>query len=174
MNSPMINVRLAQITDARAISSVHVAVWQSHYRKTIPDVFLDNLSVDKRLEHWQIWLEEADYGNKAIYVAECNDQIIGFISGGPCRDDEEMAAEFYAIYVKEEFQGLGAGKKLLEAFFTWCKEKAHRTICCWVLEENPNSRKFYEGMGGKLSEGLTKTLTYALKDVRAVRYEWKL
>jgi L-amino acid N-acyltransferase YncA len=169
-----LQIRQAKHSDAFAIAKVHVAVWQSHYRGTIPDVFLDNLSVEKRLEHWEIWLTEMDYGEKAIFVAQLNEEIIGFVSGGPCRDDDTMDSEFYAIYVLSEHQGVGAGKALLNKFLEWCKTKSHQSTCCWVLENNASSCKFYERMGGKLSEGMTKTLTFALKDVTAIRYVWQV
>ena len=169
-----LEIRRAQSDDARSIAEVHVKVWQSHYRGKIPDTFLDNLSVDKRLEHWEIWLKDTKAGEKAIFVAILDGNIIGFVSGGPCRDDVTMDSEFYAIYVLAEHQGIGAGKALLTTFIEWCYEKRHKSTCCWVLAANDSSRRFYERMGGKLTEGETKTLTFALKDVTTVRYEWSL
>jgi len=43
----MINIRLANPTDAREIAKVHVSSWQKIYKGFIPDRILDALSVDE-------------------------------------------------------------------------------------------------------------------------------
>ncbi|OGC51666.1 hypothetical protein A2709_03175 [candidate division WWE3 bacterium RIFCSPHIGHO2_01_FULL_43_9] len=47
-----IKVRKAKISDAQDIALIHTHTWQYAYRGQLPDSFLDNISVEKRLKMW--------------------------------------------------------------------------------------------------------------------------
>ena len=53
--------------------------------------------------------------------------------------------EVYAIYILKEAQGLGIGRKLMDAAFEKLSE--YNTIVIWVLKGNTNAFGFYEHYG---------------------------
>jgi GNAT superfamily N-acetyltransferase len=74
--------------------------------------------------------------------------VIGFSSGGPNRvQHPEITGEVYAIYILEEYQGKGIGRRLLAESVQRLRALDHAGMLIWVLDENPG-RKFYESCGG--------------------------
>jgi L-amino acid N-acyltransferase YncA len=109
-------IRRAKSDDAQGIAGVHVDSWRSTYQGIIPDDFLDNLSVEQRTELWKINIaKEENY----VVVAENNaGQIIGFADAWK-RDSNavENASDLTSIYLLENYQGKGIGKRLFQAQF---------------------------------------------------------
>jgi ribosomal protein S18 acetylase RimI-like enzyme len=134
-------VRRATPTDARAIAEVHVATWRAAYTHAFPAEVLDSLSVDEREQMWRRAM-----ANDAIslYVAE-TEEIVGFVSVGPS-SQAEGEGELYAIYVRPDSWGSGAGAALMEAARGRLAER-FSTAILWVLEDNPRARRFYEREG---------------------------
>src|SRR5438477_11730233 len=139
-------VRPAELDDAAAIARVHVATWRSAYRGLLPDDFLASLSEAHYEERWRRTL-----GNSSarIYVAENADGVVGFASGGQERAGESgYAGELYAIYVLEEAQGHGHGRRLVQAVVSGLREMRLADMIVWVLRDNGSARGFYERLGG--------------------------
>ena len=93
-----IRIRQATISDAHAIAEIVIRGWQAAYRAILPDDFLAGLSVGAREVAWRMRLESSADGGDPIWVAEVAGVTIGFVSGGPPRDNESpsRAAEIYA------------------------------------------------------------------------------
>jgi L-amino acid N-acyltransferase YncA len=106
-------IRAATADDARAIAEIHVAGWRWAYRGLVPDGLLDSLSVERREEMWRAGLARALPG-WALFVAEREGEVLGFVGCGPSGDDDarENTAEVYAIYLQPEVQGTGVGREL--------------------------------------------------------------
>src|SRR5690606_1872462 len=76
-------VRKALPADASGIARVHVDSWRTTYRGIIPDSVLDNLSVEKRENHWK---QDLRQGKNWTFVAENTEgEIVGFACSGPER-----------------------------------------------------------------------------------------
>ncbi len=139
-------IRFANVSDASAIATVHVASWQVIYRGHIPQKILDNLSVDDRENLWTSLLN-----NKVkVLVLEEHSQIFGFVSFGPSRDekfDATNVAEITAIYLHPSKWRKGFGKLLLEAAMTEIKKDGYKNVYAWVLDNNLQARRFYESFG---------------------------
>jgi GNAT superfamily N-acetyltransferase len=120
--------------------------------------------VSKRIDSMSKWLDEMPEGN---YVYD--DGIIkAILTMGQCRDeDKQDAFELMGIYVEPLMKRQGIGRTMAK----FCEETAlargYNEICLWVLEENTDSRLFYEAMGYKV-EGKRQYLDF-LK-AYAVRY----
>ncbi len=139
-------IRKAELKDIAGIAKVHVDSWRTTYKGIVPDTFLNSLSYESREQIWKRGIEE-----NHIYIAEDeNGQIVGFATGGKERTGkyEAYKGELYAIYLFEEQQGNGLGKKLIKSVVDDLLDKKLNSMLIWALEENP-ACGFYEKLGGK-------------------------
>jgi len=143
-NEPVI--RFAKTSDAEQIAACHIASWQKAYRGHIPDSVLDSLSVKEREQKWHDLLDN----NVNVLVLERDNQIIGFASLCPARDqdtDPTKCGEISAIYLHPDFWHQGLGKKICQKALSELEKMGFSEVIIWVLKENDQARKFYEGMG---------------------------
>lgn len=135
-------IRKAEVKDARGIVEVYTYTWLTTYKGLIPDEILENRlnTIEERIPLIQKTIEEKNN----MFVAVVDNKVVGVMSYGKSRnDDYSSSGEIYSIYVLEEYQGLGLGKKL---FMTGIKElisKGYDTMILYVLSGN-NTIKFYE------------------------------
>jgi len=94
-----------------------------------------------------------------IWVAEEGDGVIGFITlSGDLLDH---------IYVHPEWQGQGAGMRLLDT----AKARRPSRLELWVFQKNEGARRFYDRHGFRLVE-LTDGSGNMEREPDA-RYEWR-
>ncbi|HEV2140702.1 MAG TPA: GNAT family N-acetyltransferase [Candidatus Dormibacteraeota bacterium] len=169
-------MRPAEIEDAAAIAAVHVATWRSTYRGLLPADYLAALDEAGYDERWKRTLDE---GVGRVYVAEDEGRVVGFASGGPERAGEDgYAGELYAIYILEQAQGRGHGRRLVQAVVGGLREMKLPDMIVWVLRDNGSARKFYERLGGiyvrvqpiTIGSTLLQEVSYGWKSLDSVRY----
>lgn len=163
------NVRKANLNDAKGIAKVHVDSWRTTYRNILPDHFLQSLSYDQRTASWnQNFFDKSNY----IYVAENNDgEIIGFGTCGKREKNKvDHSGDLTSIYLLEEYQGTGVGKQLLKQLFNQFKELNFNSVFVEVLEDN-KTRYFYEYYGAELLK--SEKITIAGTELNLLIYEWK-
>lgn len=140
------NIRKATLSDARDIAKVQVDSWRTTYKDIVPANYLSQMSVEEREKVWHDMLPNHD-----VFVAETtNGEIVGFASGGKERSGQypPYEGELYVIYILEEHQREGLGKKLVKPIVqSLVRENIHYMIVM-VLEQNP-SKHFYESLGAK-------------------------
>jgi GNAT superfamily N-acetyltransferase len=140
-----VKIRRGNETDLTAISHVLVDSWRTTFRGLVSDRFLDNMSyAQQRDRHLRYMLNQM----VSYSVAECGQTgaVIGFVSGGPIRDREfPYASELYAIYIRQEFQGCGIGRRLFCALVDQLFRSGLTSMMVWALGPN---HSFYERMGG--------------------------
>jgi ribosomal protein S18 acetylase RimI-like enzyme len=162
-------VRSADIDDAAAIARVHVDTWRTAYRGLLPADFLEALDEAGYAERWRRTLTD---GTGRVYVAEDGRQTVGFASGGPERAGEDgFTGELYAIYVLQQAQGRGHGRRLVQAVAQGLREMGLPNMIVWVLRDNHNARHFYERLGGVYVRSQPITIGSAL--LQEVSYGWK-
>lgn len=83
----MVSIRAANVAEADAIGRVHVRTWQAAYAGQLPDDYLRELSIPARQRAWRERLSE-DARPGDILVAVDRDDVIGFASVGPSRDQD--------------------------------------------------------------------------------------
>ncbi len=162
-------IREATMADAEGIAIVHVDCWRTTYKDIMPSDFLDNLSYGQRKE---LWKNNISNDENYVYVAENNEgKIVGFISGGKREKNKvEASGDLTAIYILENFQTMGLGKKLIKELFFNFDELGFKTIFVEVLEDN-KSRYFYEAFGAELLKA--EKIKMAGSDLNLLVYEWK-
>lgn len=142
-------IREATIHDAQGIAKVHVDSWRTTYKGIIPDDFLNNLSYEQRTE---LWIHNIGRKDNFLLVAESTEgEIIGFADFWK-RETNTIpnSSDLTSIYLLEEYQGKGIGRKLLEErLFLKIKQLGYQSIFVEVLAEN-KTRYFYEYYGAKL------------------------
>lgn len=142
------HLRPAVPSDSEGIAKVHTRSWQSAYRGILPDDWLADLKWQDRKERWDRQLPTQS--PRAIYVAtNSQNEIVGFASIGPARDedlDPEEFFELYAIYLSPDTWRNGLGSRLLSAVLEQIPSK-FRQLTLWVLTENLQGRSFYEKSG---------------------------
>jgi len=143
-------IRPATDRDVDAIAHIHVTAWRESYGGLVPNSVLDELSVSGRAEMWRKILSELP--RMPVFVAEREDTVVGFASGGACRGDElGQEMEVYAIYILSEAKRHGIGTKLFGAVVNEFIDKGAKSAGLWVLKYNLPARRFYEKLGGQLA-----------------------
>ncbi|HEX3723345.1 MAG TPA: GNAT family N-acetyltransferase [Nitrolancea sp.] len=162
-------VREAREGDATGIAEVHVASWRTTYRGIVPDAYLDGLSVERRGAMWSREIVSRPRTG-GIFVAEDGDQILGFSSCGPNRDeDPDYDGELFAVYLLQPYQGRGLGSQLMRLAARRLAERGFHSMMLWVLATNP-ARGFYAALGGQ--ELRTKIVDIGGSPLEEVAYGW--
>jgi GNAT superfamily N-acetyltransferase len=136
-----LTVRRAVPDDADRLSDVHVHTWRIAYRGLIPQAVLDSLDIAARAARWRTTLESPRAQGRT-WVALEGDELIGFSSAGPARDeDAPWPLELWALYVHPRRHGSGAGRLLADAAI------GDLPAFLWVLDGNARAIRFYEKIG---------------------------
>lgn len=170
-----VTVRAADPADAAGIARVHVAGWQHGYAGLLPQEFLDRLSVEESTQRRRRSLLEPAEGMIATLVAERDDEIVGFVNVGTCRDDgaAQDAGELWAIYVHPDHWGSGAGYALHERSLRVLRDAGMSGAVLWVLAGNERAARFYRRQGWT-ADGAAKTVWRDDVRLDEVRYRHDL
>ncbi len=140
--------RKATAEDIPQLAKVHVESWQKSFAGLVPQAYLENMSVEKRVKAFEQRFSQTSFYK--IFVAETlENRIIGFADFGEPRGGNSFEAELYAIYFLPEFQRKGIGGNL----FKLCQREMlinnMNSMCLDSLQISPY-RNFYEKMGGQI------------------------
>jgi ribosomal protein S18 acetylase RimI-like enzyme len=153
--SDVVHIRIATLSDAPALGSMHVASWRETYAGILPDQMPASLSIDERVAIWdQIMREPSTADSTVVHIAERDGTIIGFGSCGVQRTEslkrQGYDGEFSAIYVLRAFQSQRIGARLLSKMSLDLVGRGFDGAALWVLRDNPRARRFYEYHGGQV------------------------
>ncbi len=163
-------IREATIADAEGIAKVHVDCWRTTYKDIISEQFLENLSYEQRTK---LWVNNISSEENSVFVVENKDgSIIGFTDGSSVKPGEYQGydGDITSIYILEEHQGLGIGKKLMESLFAEFRRLKYRSVIVKVLEENAFCQ-FYEAMGAKIVD--STIINIAEDNLKLLVYGWE-
>ena len=172
MSSNSLIVRPATSADASAIASVQVLSWQHAYAGLIPDQYLGALqsSLSRREA---FWCEAIAAGRTHLSLACVNEQVIGFIAIGACRDEGASAGEtgeVTAFYLLPRYWRTGAGRALWAAGLRSLVEHRYRQAMLWVLSENARARRFYDQAGWSPEPDSERSLLIGGTSLLEIRY----
>ncbi len=145
----MFTIRAADPSDAGEIARIYVDSWRDTYAGLLPDELLVGLDADDReTSHWSRALTRRADRHAAFVVDAGGDGVVGFASGGPARDRRfDYHGEVYTLYLRDDHQGIGLGKRLFTTMAARLVRTRGPTLAVWVLVGNP-ARFFYEALGG--------------------------
>jgi ribosomal protein S18 acetylase RimI-like enzyme len=163
-------LREGRETDIPAISRAYAQSWRETYQGIAPAAFLEGMTEPASGQIFQQSLQPNSF-SYFLYVAEVENEIVGFVDGGKERGRPESGeGEIYAIYLLKAFQGKGVGRELFRAALGRLRQSGLSPTVVWVLEKNAY-RKFYESMGGRLGSD-RKQLTVEKEGIALVPYRW--
>ncbi len=164
----MVTIRKAIPADAADITRVHIDSWRTTYRGIVTDEFLKSLSAERREQRWR---EDLSSDQSYVYVAEEAGQIVGFVNCMAERENDlQYTGEVGGIYLLQQTQGQGTGRRLMQAAAYELIQRGHSSMLLWVLKDNLPACKFYEALGGKhLRE---KPIQIGEQSLREVAYGW--
>ena len=165
-------IRKALPSDAQAIAQVHISSWQAAYRDVMPAQFLKGLeSTLARREAY--WVRSIASGEPIVWVAEVNQQVVGWIAVGASRDEDAIgsnAGEVMAIYVLAEYWQTGVGIALWMAGLQDVLEQGYQRLTLWVLAGNERAIRFYHRAGCIEEAGTARHLERGGVPLVEVRY----
>jgi ribosomal protein S18 acetylase RimI-like enzyme len=169
-------VRRAQLRDAAAIAQVQVDSWQAAYLGLIPVPVLNDLSVETRTSTWRRILNGNTTPGSRTWVLVGDGNVLGFISAGPTRDDDDhprVVGEIYAIYLSPPVWSRGLGAELLETAQDDLAARGFTFTTLWVLAGNARARRFYEIHGFTL-DGASRPVFLGGTSLPEVRYRHRI
>ena len=138
--------KIKKSDDINAIGKIYEKSWKFAYNGIIPKDYLDSISGDK-------WLPHFENGRMNSLVLIENNEFIGTSSYCKSRSEEfDGFGEIVSIYLLPEYIGKGYGKKLFEVTLNELIKLGYKNIFLWVLEANTRARRFYEKQNFKLSD----------------------
>lgn len=164
-----VTIRVADEGDAAAIARVHVRSWQEAYAGIVPADYLDSLDVQARATRWAADLRRGPDEHVRTWVAQTPSGIVGFLTLGPCRDEDARRGEreIYSVYLDPGMWGHGVARDLLR---TALSEIGGSTrVSLWVLAANERARHFYRRHGFQ-PDGVERLDELGGVDLLEVRY----
>lgn len=88
--------------------------------------------------------------NEYVIVAIINSNIVGYLAGTINEQvlyEMKQYGEINNMFVCDEYRGLGIGKKLIDKFKKYCKNKNIDSLKVVASMKNINAIKFYKKQG---------------------------
>lgn len=169
--SDLPEIRRASSGDAIGLARVHVAAWRDTYAGVLPNRYLIDMSPNEHAGRWRRFLSRHDRSHGTFVAEDPCEGIVGYGSCGPNRSSDlpGIGGEVHALYVDPEAQSQGLGRQLMAAMTDDLLTRRHRSLCVWVLSDNP-SRWFYAHMGGRLTA--QEKIQFAGTDLLQLAYVW--
>lgn len=155
-----INIRKAKMNDANRIGYIHYNAWLETYRGIVDDEYLDNLSLDSRINNVKNYYQKC-------YIAEFNNEIVGFATCDRSRDEDlDDTLEIIGIYILKDYHKRGIGKALIAKCIS--SNNLYNNTSLWVSKDNHNAIGAY-GRIGFLPDGNEKIYKIGKNDIKVIR-----
>lgn len=163
-----VEFRRAGHEDMPDVARVHVESWRRSFAGIAPEKFLQDMSIEKRLD---AYTNRSSAGPYTMIVAEHpRDGIVGFADFGPPVLPFDFAAQIYSFYFLPEFQRKGLGERLFRRCVGEMLDEGFDSLCLDSLSVSPY-RQFYSKMGGEIVGRDAHKL--GDEDFQTVIYGWK-
>jgi L-amino acid N-acyltransferase YncA len=137
-------IRLAQLEDADAIAEVHVAAFNTTHG--LP--WGQHPSLELRRRQWREKLAAPSSRFFGYVVEKPDEQLVGFATGEPWDYPGDFAGRLEKIYLLEEYQRLGFGRRLVGQVSRRLLGDGITSMILFSQAENP-SIGFFEALGGE-------------------------
>jgi len=133
-----VTIRRAETGDIDGIQRVARRAWEEAYQGVLPaDALNDMLDVHYSRDVLDGTIESDD---RNLFVAEEDDTVVGYASGG--QSDVDVEGEL-SIYLAPDWWGQGLGKRLLDRVIEDLSAEGVERIEESVLDENEVGNAFY-------------------------------
>ncbi len=161
-------VRPATMRDAKAIAEIHAAAARAAYADILPEDQLLALAPATREAKWR---EAIEFSEPQVQVAVLDGEVVGFVGYDRSRDPKtpSTTGEIWAIYLKPEHWGKGAGVALWDAARDGLEEEGCTTVTIWVPLRNERAMRFHELAGFKREMKTAKTTAIGTVKIEEIR-----
>ena len=90
-----------------------------------------------------------DADKDCVWICEHGDKIVGFVL---LMHRENNTAQLRYFYLEPEYRGIGLGKKLMNLFMVFLKDKGYKSAYLWTTHELKAAASLYTRHGFKLTE----------------------
>ena len=157
-------LRSPRVEDADELGRVHIQVWREAYARDMAADYLAGLDPVTFAERWKLRFEMDEPDGIVIVATESDDEIVGFASAGPTRDEDAPTEwELYAINVLAAHHGTGIADQLITAVI------GDRPATLWVVAENARAVAFYTRHGFVLEGGSKVHESTGTPEIRLIR-----
>ncbi|GAA3367249.1 GNAT family N-acetyltransferase [Streptomyces sannanensis] len=171
----MVRVREMTEADIEAVSAVRVRGWQFAYAGIVPQTYLDGMTIEDDARARRARFTDSHERVLNLVAVDGDEGVVGWAALGPYRGNsaEPDAGELYAIYLRPDVIGSGAGRTLIEAVHAEAVSRRFRTLLLWVLRDNARARRFYAS-AGYAPDGTVRGDRYEDVELPALRYRVSL
>src|SRR6266436_6646231 len=146
MSTVLIEIRRAKPADAAAVAGAHDEAWLTAYRGIIPGQELEKLVIRRGPAWWECAIRKGSRVSLLVF----GDRVAGYANYGRNRARSlTYEGEFYELYLRPEFQGLGFGRRLFSAARRDLQQSGLQSLVIWALSDNEPAVGFYRALGGK-------------------------
>lgn len=159
---PEILITHTTVDDIKELVPLHMRTWLKTYAGLVDNDYLmekvNPKNYETRIEKRTAFFHEKKKEGNIFLVAKINGRAVGFAEGGNLLNkDLEVDKEIWGLYVDPDFQEIGVGKALFNAFVEIVRAEGAKTMGIGCLRDNKKSIDFYKKMGGRvLKEGFWK------------------
>ena len=148
---PAVTLRRPTTGDVDAAAELHAWSWRATYDPLLPVTEQGLFTADERRRLWARALA-APGADECIWLAEADGRVVGLVFGGRSIDGDAApdVGEIHAIHVEPGLHGRGIGRILLDAALVDLGRTGFGEATLWVIRENRDARRFYEGLGWRL------------------------
>ncbi|MBX6327401.1 MAG: GNAT family N-acetyltransferase [Pseudolabrys sp.] len=168
MNTTLIEIRRAKLSDAVEVAATHDEAWRAAYQGIIPGIELEKL-INRRGPDW--W-EAAIRKGSRITLLQFGDRVVGYANYGRNRARSLFYdGEIYELYLRPEFQGLGFGRRLFNAARKDLMQSGLKSLVVWALSDNEPAVQFYRALGGRAVARSSER--FGSKVLDKIAYAWQ-
>ncbi|MFL6620801.1 MAG: GNAT family N-acetyltransferase [Povalibacter sp.] len=163
-------IRQAQASDASSLAVLGAATFTETFGHLYPPEDLQTFLVESHsVDAWSARLADPQ---RAVWVAELDGTMMGFICVGPCKlpieNLEATAGEIQQLYVLSRHHNLRLGTGLMKAGLEWLEAQDRSPLYIGVWSENLGAHRFYARYG------FSKVGEYGFPVGKTVDHEWIL
>jgi GNAT superfamily N-acetyltransferase len=130
------------------------------------------MSIPDRQKKWEELFQDKD---KNLYVAQDNNETVGFISFGKNRDKRKNGCgEIYAVYLLKKSWNKGIGYALFEKAKQKLLKEGTTTAYLWVLNTNASAITSYRKWGGIVDDTMILDTQIGGQEVKEVMINFDL
>ncbi len=147
---PTVTVRPAEVRDLNQVVDVFLGCWRETYAAVLPRRLVDAMTDESARELWARAAQESAPGDLLVAlgagreVPDGHPQVVGVARLGDVVDGTGHLA---SLYVSPQAQGLGVGRRLMEAALTRLAAAGATSATLWVFRDNAPSIAFYRHLG---------------------------
>ncbi len=143
-----IKIEIATIENLKDIQNLNLMLFEKEQKEYEPTF---NLEWTFSEEGTKYFSDSINSEKSCAFVAKSEERVIGYLVGSVRKADSYRTikdqAELDNMFVIEEFRGQKVGKKLVDKFFEWVKDKGVKNITVTASAKNEKAIDFYRKCG---------------------------